>query len=240
MSINAGSSTTRSVRSFGDTLVIGGEGHTAGARKATPERYEKLEEFARKHWDVVEVTHRWSAQDPTSWDVMPIVGRYHPRTDRVFVTSGFHKWGFSNAAAGARIISDLIAGRDNPWADRFDPNRLGVAGLPKVGELGAKFAADLVVDRVMPGKGGDPEPGEASIRRDGLGKKGVYRAEDGTVHAVSLRCTHMGCLVRWNGAERSWDCPCHGSRFDVDGSVLEGPATKPLSPRPAPTDPPRS
>jgi glycine/D-amino acid oxidase-like deaminating enzyme/nitrite reductase/ring-hydroxylating ferredoxin subunit len=232
MSINAGS-TTRSIRSFGDTLVVGGEGHTAGARKATPERYEKLEEFAREHWDVEAVTHRWSAQDPTTWDVMPIAGPYHPRTSRVYVATGFHKWGFSNAGAAALIISDLIAGRPNQWADEFDPNRLGIAGAPKVAELGAKYAADMVVDRVLPAGGGDPAPGEASVQRDGLGKKGVYRAEDGTVHAVSLRCTHMGCLVRWNGAERSWDCPCHGSRFDVDGTVLEGPAVDPLERREA-------
>jgi glycine/D-amino acid oxidase-like deaminating enzyme/nitrite reductase/ring-hydroxylating ferredoxin subunit len=230
MAINAGS-TTRSIRSFGDTLVVGGEGHTAGARQATPERFERLEEFARRHWDVEAVTHRWSAQDPSSWDVMPIAGPYHPRTDRVYAATGFHKWGLSNGAAAALIISDAIGGRPNPWADRFSPNRLGVAGLPKVGMLGAKYAADMVVDRVLPMRGGDPPVGEARVTRDGLGKKGVFRAADGTLHAVSLRCTHLGCLVRWNGAERSWDCPCHGSRFDVDGSVLEGPAVKPLERR---------
>ena len=74
-------------------------------------------------------------------------------------------------------------------------------------------------------------PGEARVLRDGLGKTGVFRADDGTLHAVSLRCTHLGCLLRFNGAERSWDCPCHGSRFDVDGAVLEGPATSPLERR---------
>ena len=223
MSINAGD-TTRSVRSYDGTLVLGGEGHSVGAREATPERFDTLERFAREHWDVEAVTHRWSSQDPSTWDLMPIAGRYHPRTDRVYAATGFHKWGLSNGVAAAKVISDLIAGRDNPWADRLDPNRLGLSGLPKVAQLGAKFAADMVIDRVRPAD-------EPEIVRDGLDKKGIYRAEDGTVHAVSLRCTHLGCLVRWNGAERSWDCPCHGSRFDVDGSVLEGPAVNPLEPR---------
>jgi Rieske Fe-S protein len=82
-------------------------------------------------------------------------------------------------------------------------------------------------------RAGSVPPGEARVVQDGLGKKGVYRHEDGTLHAVSLRCTHLGCLVRFNAAERSWDCPCHGSRFGVDGSVLEGPAVRPLDRREA-------
>jgi nitrite reductase/ring-hydroxylating ferredoxin subunit len=231
MSISAGGSATRSVRSYGDTLILGGEGHTTGARSATPERYERLEEFARAHWDVAEVTHHWSAQDPTSWDLMPVVGRYHPGASRLFVASGFHKWGLSCAGFAARIISDLIADRPNPWAAAMDPNRIGARGLPKLGQMNTKVALEFFGDRIVPAQRSSPADlahGEARVVRDGLGKTGVYRDDDGQLHAVSLRCTHLGCLVRWNGAERSWDCPCHGSRFDVDGSVLEGPATTPL------------
>jgi nitrite reductase/ring-hydroxylating ferredoxin subunit len=231
MSISAGGSATRSVRSYGDTLILGGEGHTTGARSATPERYERLEEFARAHWDVAEVTHRWSAQDPTSWDLMPVVGRYHPLASRLFVASGFHKWGLSCAGFAARIISDLIADRPNPWAAAMDPNRIGTRGLPKLGQMNTKVALEFFGERIVPtlrSSAADLERGEARVVRQGLGKTGVYRDDDGALHAVSLRCTHLGCLVRWNGAERSWDCPCHGSRFDVDGSVLEGPAATPL------------
>jgi glycine/D-amino acid oxidase-like deaminating enzyme/nitrite reductase/ring-hydroxylating ferredoxin subunit len=233
MSISAGV-TTRSVRSYGEMLVLGGEGHTTGARKATPERYRRLEEFAQEHWGATEITHRWSAQDPVSWDLLPVIGRYHPRSSRLFVASGFHKWGFSSATFGARIIGDLIAGRDNPWAGRFNPSRIGVRGLPKLAEMNARVAADFLGDRVIPAPGGtasDLPPGDARVLRDGLGKTGVFRDDDGTLHAVSLRCTHLGCLLRFNGAERSWDCPCHGSRFDIDGAVLEGPATSPLERR---------
>jgi Rieske Fe-S protein len=132
---------------------------------------------------------------------------------------------------GASIIADLIAGRDNRWAKRFDPGRVGAPGLPKLLEMNVRVAADFVGDRLIPalrGRAEDLRAGEARVIRDGIGKTGVFRAEDGTLHAVSLRCTHLGCLLRFNGAERSWDCPCHGSRFDVDGAVLEGPAARPL------------
>jgi glycine/D-amino acid oxidase-like deaminating enzyme/nitrite reductase/ring-hydroxylating ferredoxin subunit len=235
MSISAGEP-TRSIRSRDELLILGGEGHMTGAREATPERYERLEEFARNHWDVAEVTHRWSAQDPVSWDHLPVIGPYHPRSSRLFVASGFHKWGLSSAGFAARIISDLIAGRANPWAARFNPSRFGFRGLPKLAQMNTKVAVDFFGDRVTPAHASsadDVPRGEARVLRDGLGKTGVYRAEDGAVHAVSLRCTHIGCLLRFNSAERSWDCPCHGSRFDVDGAVLEGPATVPLEPRSA-------
>ena len=108
----------------------------------------------------------------------------------------------------------------------FNPSRIGVRGLPKLAETNAKVAADFLGDWVIPairGTASDLRPGDARVLRDGLGKTNVFRAKDGTLHAVSLRCTHLGCLLRFNGAERSWDCPCHGSRFDIDGAVLEGP-----------------
>ncbi len=230
MSISAGEP-TRSVRSFGELLVLGGEGHATGGRDASPARYRRLEEFAGDHWDVTEISHRWSAQDPASWDLLPVIGPYHPGTSRLFVASGFHKWGLASATFAARIISNLIAGRDNPWAGHFNPSRLGLRGLPKLAQMNAKVAADLVGDRVTPAPiydASDLASGEARVLRAGLGKTGVFRAEDGTLHGVSLRCTHLGCLLRFNAAERSWDCPYHGSRFDLDGSDLEGPATRPL------------
>jgi glycine/D-amino acid oxidase-like deaminating enzyme/nitrite reductase/ring-hydroxylating ferredoxin subunit len=230
MSISAGSP-TRSIRSYGDLLIVGGEGHTTGARSATPERYERLEEFARRHWDLREVSHRWSAQDPVSWDQLPVIGRYHPGSTRLFVASGFHKWGITSGTFAARILSDLIAGRDHPWAKRFDPSRVGVRGLPRLAQVNAKVAFDFFADRAIPpakSSASSVSPGEGRIVRDGLGRTGIYRDVAGNAHAVSVRCTHLGCLLRFNAAEQSWDCPCHGSRFGPDGEVLEGPATEPL------------
>jgi glycine/D-amino acid oxidase-like deaminating enzyme/nitrite reductase/ring-hydroxylating ferredoxin subunit len=233
MSITAGSA-TRSIRSYGDLLVVGGEGHTTGASKATPERYQRLERFARRHWDVAEITHRWSAQDPVPHDHLPVIGHYMPTASNLYVSSGFMKWGLSGATMAAIILRDLIAGRDNPWASRFDPMRLSYRSAPKLVQMNAKVALEFVGDRARPALQTDADNlprGEARIVRDGRGKKGVYRDDTGALHAVSLRCTHLGCLLRFNGAERSWDCPCHGSRFGADGRVLEGPATVPLEPR---------
>jgi Rieske Fe-S protein len=144
------------------------------------------------------------------------------------------KWGLASATFGAMILTDLIGGKENAWAQTFSPNRLSLTSAHEVAKLGAKFATDLIGDRVRPPQSvsaGRVPPGEARVVPDGLGKKGVYREPDGTVHAVSLRCTHLGCLLRFNAAERSWDCPCHGSRFAVDGAVLEGPAVHPLERR---------
>lgn len=233
MSISAGSS-SRSIRSYGDLLIVGGEGHETGAREAQLERYARLEEFAHRHWNVREVTHRWSAQDPVPADHLPVIGPYTPRSSHLFVASGFMKWGLTSGTFAAMILRDLIAGRENAWAQRFDPNRLSLRSVGKLAQENAKVGAEFVGDRIVPALSSSSEGiprGEARVLRDGVGKKGVYRDEAGALHAVSMRCTHLGCLVRFNGAERSWDCPCHGSRFDIDGSVLEGPAVNPLERR---------
>ncbi len=233
MSISAGSQ-SRSIRSFAEWLIVGGEGHPSGSGKAKPERFERLAAFAREHWDVATVGHRWSAQDPVPYDHLPMIGPYRPRSSRLWVSTGFMKWGLSTATFGAAILADRIAGRPNAWAETFSPNRLSLRSAHEVMQLGAKFSADLVGDRVRPPQAlfTDSIPaGEARVVADGLGKKGVFRDDSGQLHAVSLRCTHLGCLLRFNAAERSWDCPCHGSRFSVDGTVLEGPAVHPLDRR---------
>jgi glycine/D-amino acid oxidase-like deaminating enzyme/nitrite reductase/ring-hydroxylating ferredoxin subunit len=233
MAISAGSS-TRSVRSFGPTLIVGGEGHSAGSGTATPERFERLESFAREHWRIGEVTHRWSAQDPVPYDHLPMIGPYRPGSTRLSVTTGFMKWGLATATFGAIILADSLAGRENPWAATFSPNRLSLASTHEVAQLGAKFAGDFLIDRLRPPQALSTDhiqPGQARTLLDGAGKKGVYRDPGGNLHAVSLRCTHLGCLLRFNAAEHSWDCPCHGSRFAPDGTVLEGPAVEPLKQR---------
>jgi nitrite reductase/ring-hydroxylating ferredoxin subunit len=216
------------VRSYGDLLVVGGEGHATGASAANADRFARLEEFARRHWDVDDVTHRWSAQDPIAYDHLPMIGAYHLAARRLWVSTGYLKWGITSATFGASILTDLIGGRHSPWAETFSPQRVSFRSAPRVAALGAKFSADFALDRARSRAGGDVEPGEGRVVRRGLGHVALYRDTDGIVHAVSARCTHLGCLVRFNAAETSWDCPCHGSRFDVDGAVLEGPAVRPL------------
>jgi glycine/D-amino acid oxidase-like deaminating enzyme/nitrite reductase/ring-hydroxylating ferredoxin subunit len=220
-----------SIASAGKLLIVGGQGHPAGQRGVDGSKYTALEDFARRHWDVAEITHRWSAQDLSPYDDLPMIGEYLPGSRTLYVATGFQKWGLAMATTAARILTDTIADRPNPWAPVFSPHRLSPRGTPKLAKLNAKVAADLVGDRLRPAEISDPAdvpPGEARVMRQGLAHTGVYREPDGVLHAVSLSCTHLGCLLRFNGAETSWDCPCHGSRFAVDGAVLEGPATKPL------------
>jgi glycine/D-amino acid oxidase-like deaminating enzyme/nitrite reductase/ring-hydroxylating ferredoxin subunit len=242
MYINAGS-TTRSVRSYerdGKTwLLIGGEGHQTGTTDAQPERYEALDAFAKEHWGTQTAPYRWSTQDGMPTDHLPMIGTLTPRTSRLFVATGFQKWGMTNGTIAGLLLADLIAGRENRWADRFSPHRVRSVVAPQAVELNVKAGLHFFGDRIAPAQtstASDIPVGEARVVRDGLGKTGVYRDEEGELHAVSLRCTHLGCLLRFNDAEVSWDCPCHGSRFDVDGRVLQGPAVNPLERRYPPED----
>ncbi|HVL85523.1 MAG TPA: FAD-dependent oxidoreductase, partial [Pseudonocardia sp.] len=220
-----------SYRSAGDLQIVAGSDHQVGARGVDGGVYDRLVEHAREHWDVVEVTHRWSAQDPIPYDHTPMVGTYTPASSRLFVAAGFAKWGLSGGTMAATILAERLLGRHPEGADAFSPHRVSPRGLPSLARLGARFATDLVADRLLPGQVRDATeiaPGEAGVIRSGTDRTGVYRDDEGGLHAVGMRCTHLGCLVRFNAAERSWDCPCHGSRFDVDGNVLEGPAVDPL------------
>jgi glycine/D-amino acid oxidase-like deaminating enzyme/nitrite reductase/ring-hydroxylating ferredoxin subunit len=233
MSITAGSPSW-SFRAAGDLQIVCGQGHPTGARGIDESRYGVLEAFTRKHFDVEEITHRWSAQDAVPYDETPMIGAYTPISARMHVITGFAKWGLSGATMGAKMIADRLSGRADPADGVFAPARFSPRGTPAIAKLGVKTAADLVGDRLVPGQVNSSDevpPGQARVIRRGTDRTGVYRDEAGGVHAVSMRCTHLGCLVRFNGAERSWDCPCHGSRYDVDGNVLEGPAVAPLERR---------
>lgn len=231
MAISAGRD-SRSLQFTGDIVIVGGVGHSAGAADITDERFATLEQFADRHWDVAEHVAQWSAQDPVPYDHLPMIGPLVPGSSKLWVATGWAKWGLTGGTLAARILSAAILGGEHEWAQRFTPSRVSPRSTPEIAKLGTKFGAHMAVDRITPPEVNSPADvprGEARVVRDGLGKSGVYRDEDGTLHGISLRCTHLGCLLRFNGAERSWDCPCHGSRFDIDGAVLEGPAVHPLA-----------
>lgn len=230
LSINPGSP-TRSLRSYGDLLVLSGESHATGARGVSEVRYERLEEFARRYWDVEEITHRWSAQDPTPYDRFPMIGPYTPMSSNVYAATGFMKWGLTGGTFAAMVLADLIGGRANPWAEDFSPTRLSASSSASLARINFHAGVDFVADRIAPSEVAEADEvprGQARVVRQDGKPSGVYRDEEGLLHTVSLRCTHLGCLLRFNAADVSWDCPCHGSRFDVDGAVLEGPAVHPL------------
>lgn len=212
-------------------LIVVGEDHETGHDQPSPARWGDLERWARDHFPVASIEHRWSAQDFIPADGIPYVGR-SPRTERTFVATGFKKWGLTNGTAAAEILAALVDGRDHPWLEAFDATRIGDAQtIKKLIEDNVHVGARFVTDRLARLRAGDVEhlaPGEGGIVDAGGETVAAYRDPSGVVHAVSPTCTHLGCSVRWNAAEKSWDCPCHGSRFDVDGAVLDGPAVRPL------------
>ena len=219
-----------------ELLLVGGEGHRTGTGGDTEQRYRTLEAFAREHWDVRSVDFRWSAHDNTTADGIPYVGRLTPFTDRVLMATGFAKWGMTGGTAAALVLSDRILGRENAWTDLYDPNRLNLRAaapslLKKNAEVGLHFVGDRLRQRPTRTPA-DLQPGEGDLVRHAGEIVAAYRDADGTLTAVSPTCTHLGCRVAFNTAERSWDCPCHGSRFAPDGEVLHGPAVHRLERKP--------
>ena len=236
----SGDGPTRSVRAAPvageELLLVGGEGHRTGTGGDTEERYAALERFAREHWDVRSVEYRWSAQDNTTIDTVPYVGRALPGAKHIWVATGFAKWGMTGGTAAALLLADRIQERPNPSADLFDPIRLkprasAARFVEENAVAGVRFVRDRLANR--PSRSiDDLEPGEGDIVELGGEKVAGHRRDDGTLVAVSPTCTHLGCQVNWNRAERSWDCPCHGSRFAPDGGVLQGPAVHRLERKP--------
>ena len=234
---------TRSVRTARDDggllLLLGGEGHKPGAEPDTEARYRALEDFGRAHWGADDFPFRWSTQDYEPVDKVPYVGRLTRRSDHVYVATGFRKWGMTNGVAAALILTDLILGRENPWAALYDSKRLKpLASAPTFVKENASVARHFFGDRLARGEKTAAEalaPGEGKMLNVGGKKTAGYRDGDGTLHLLSPVCTHLGCHVSWNPAEKSWDCSCHGSRFAGEGRVIQGPAVKDLERRSPPT-----
>lgn len=230
------SAPTRSIRSCPlggeELLILGGEGHKVGQGGPTTPRYEALERSAREHFGAREIVHRWSSQDNMPADGVPFVGKLTPRSRGTYVATGFRKWGLAMGAAAAQMIADAIASRENPWRRLFDPQRVNAGAaaadlLKENANVGFHFFADRItrraadeLDELAAGQG-------KVVSRHGR-QVAVSKDDAGVVRAVSARCTHLGCIVAWNDAERSWDCPCHGSRFAANGEILQGPAVSPL------------
>jgi len=221
------------------TVLVGGQNHRTG-HGHEDRRYRRLEAQARAHFDVEAVTHRWSTQDYVSVDRVPVVGAHSPLSEHVYVASGFGGWGLSNGTAAGELLRDLVLGTDCPWSDVYDPTRRPVArAVSPFLDHGKHAAKHTVMDTLST----EPPPSDVSLAPDDAavvdgddGPVAVYRDPDGGLHAVSAVCTHQGCHVHWNDGERTWDCPCHGSRFAVDGRVLDTPAVADLGERDPPPD----
>ncbi|WP_109472317.1 FAD-dependent oxidoreductase [Ornithinimicrobium cavernae] len=219
----------------GDRLIVGGCQHAPGTKPDQQKLFADLAGWAQDNVGLREVTHRWAAHDLTTPDGVPYVGPYLPTSKNLWVATGFNLWGMTNGTAAGLLLHDLITGEaDLEQADLMSPNRVSLEMVPGVVMDQVKVGSHLVGGLARAVSSGDdaadvPE-GEGRIRHVGARAVASYRDPDGLLHEVSANCTHLGCVVQFNNAERTWDCPCHGSRFSVNGNVLNGPAIKPLEP----------
>jgi glycine/D-amino acid oxidase-like deaminating enzyme/nitrite reductase/ring-hydroxylating ferredoxin subunit len=225
-----------------DVVIVGGEDHKTGQANDASARYGHLEAWARSRFaGLGEVRYRWSGQIMEPVDSLAFIGRNPLDDDNVYIVTGDSGNGLTHGTLAGMLLGDLIAGRVNPWEKLYDPARKSLkSATTYVGE-NANAAKRMVKDWA---KGGDVKErddiprGEGAIVRDGTATLAVYRDTDGSLQECSAVCTHLGCIVQWNSGEKSWDCPCHGSRFGTDGSVLNGPAAAPLKPASTDDSPP--
>jgi glycine/D-amino acid oxidase-like deaminating enzyme/nitrite reductase/ring-hydroxylating ferredoxin subunit len=230
-------SPTRSIRSAsdgeGELLLVGGNGHITGRVASPAAQVADLVEWARDRLGGTELTHSWSAQDHGPAAELPYVGGLLPGEKRILVATGFDKWGFTNGPAAALLLSKTILGGIPEWAVGMQSwTPWEATGLPKALKANSAVGyrmAEGWLRTLLAGAEAPPE-GQGVVHREGVHPVATCTV-DGVTRSVSAVCPHLKGVVRWNDAERSWDCPLHGSRFDPDGQVLEGPATDPLPPR---------
>jgi glycine/D-amino acid oxidase-like deaminating enzyme/nitrite reductase/ring-hydroxylating ferredoxin subunit len=227
---------SRSIRTHvaADGTIYGIAAGSAFKPGHTEEEARHVEDLARwfmQHFAAGPITHRWVNEDYTPMDGLPFAGWSGRIGKPYLVATGFKAWGITNGTAAAMLAADLAAGRDNPWTELFDARRISpVAGAREFLKENIHVAADLVggLFASRPSTLEALAPGEAAvIAREGK-RIAAFRDMEGRIHAFSAICTHMGCVLGWNRTDRTWDCPCHGSRFGIDGEVIHGPAVTPL------------
>ena len=188
-------------------------------------RFRDLESWTRTNLPVGEAAWRWVNEDYDTPDRVPFVGSPSDDAPGFYIATGFNGWGISNGTAAGMLIADEVRGLSNPWTKLYDPRRPVPEGFLQAGKSQSSLAR---IDDIAPGEGGVITLGEEKVA--------VWKDDRGQAHAVSASCTHKGCVVTWNNADRTWDCPCHGSMFERDGAVIHGPAVEPLQPFDLPKD----
>ncbi|MEJ7605151.1 MAG: FAD-dependent oxidoreductase [Bryobacteraceae bacterium] len=215
-----------------DVLIVGGEDHKTGQAHDTDARFDRLEEWARQRFTGIEsVAYRWSGQIMEPIDSLAFIGR-NPGDECVYIATGDSGNGMTHGTIAGMLITDLIQKRENEWAKLYEPSR---KPLRAAGEF-AKENFNVARQYVELATGGDVgsvddiAPDSGAVVRRGFQKIAAYRDASGELHEFSAICPHLGCVVDWNATESTWDCPCHGSRFDTNGCVINGPANTDLSP----------
>ncbi len=242
MFISAGlpSHSVRFARHGGQNYVIAaGDSYKPGHTDEQSRAFADLDRFLQDAFGVTATEYRWTNEDFDAMDGVPFIGR-SPGSGHQFVATGFNAWGITGGTVAGILLADLIAGQTNPWAELFNAGRAKpVAGGPSFLKENMHAAQHLMSERILkrrPDASGAIGPGEgAIIELDGK-QVAVHRDTEGRLHAVSAICTHLGCVVGWNGVDRTWDCSCHGSRFGLDGSVIHGPAVSPLEKKSLPAE----
>lgn len=224
----------RSLRSIdtedGELILVSGEHHKTGQGENTMNHYNKLRDFAEETFNVESIPYRWSTQDYSTADGVPYAGHLTADNPSLYVASGFGKWGMTNSTASAMLIRDLIVKNESPWQDVYNPSRFTpISSAKNFIKENINVAGQLISGKLSPVPDDvDIKPGEAKVIEAKGQKSGAYRDEKGVLHIVDTTCTHLGCEVKWNEAEKSWDCPCHGSRYTYEGDIIDGPAKKPI------------
>lgn len=214
-------------------LLVGGLDHKT-AHEDAEKAFIDLEKYIRKYYNVSSVKYQWSSQYYVPVDGLPYVGQMPFAADGVYCATGFNGNGMMLGSIAAKILSDLIRKRPNPYAELFDPSRIKpVDGFTEFVKENADVAYHFLADRIAIKETDSLKrlrPGTGKVVEVNGKKVAAYCDEQGNIHALSPVCTHAACIVGWNSEEKSWDCPCHGARYDIDGQVLTGPATRSLSP----------
>jgi glycine/D-amino acid oxidase-like deaminating enzyme/nitrite reductase/ring-hydroxylating ferredoxin subunit len=208
----------------GPLLVVLGPSFKTGQDGDVARRFRELDKWVRTNLPVGEAAWRWVNEDYDTADRVPFVGAPSDDAPGFYVATGFNAWGISNGTAAGMLIADQIRGRSNPWATLYAPARPSPKNFNRGGEARSGVAS---VEEIAPGQGGVIKHGKQEIA--------VWKDDDGRPHAVSASCSHKGCTVTWNNAERTWDCLCHGSMFEANGNIIHGPAVEPLAPRQLPS-----
>lgn len=215
-----------------EVLIVGGEDHKTGQESDCYERYGKLESWTRERFPQIgDIEFRWSGQVMEPVDYLAFIGRNPLDSDNVFIATGDSGQGMTHGTIAGMVLTDLIQERQNRWADLYSPSRVTLRATPEFAGENINVAAQYA-DYVTAGdiKSEDElKPGHGAVMRHGLSKIAVYRDENGAIHKSSAVCPHLGCVVAWNACEKTWDCPCHGSRFSAEGRVYQGPANTDLS-----------
>ncbi|NUP70652.1 MAG: FAD-dependent oxidoreductase [Gemmatimonadaceae bacterium] len=217
-----------------DALIVGGEDHKTAHEDDAGDRFERLEAWTRARFPIAgERIYQWSGQVLEPHDYLAFIGKNPDGAEHVWLATGDSGMGMTHGTIAGLVLGDLLVGKENRWAKLYDPKRVTLhhTELATMAKENADVAAQFV-DYVTPGQA-DVESipkGEGRVIRRGVHKIAAYRDDKGALHECSAVCTHLKCIVDWNTAEKSWDCPCHGSRFDALGKVLNGPATADLEP----------